>query len=391
MAYRKEALESRAFQELLHAYEHPDEVLLSYRDRGVPLVWTLGIDVPEEIIIAADMMPAKVMGCQDGSMPYADKFLEFSFGPVWRGIFEKIMRLSDAYQMEYLACGATSDMNYKIYNYVVEMKRQGYMKHLPDTYYVDLELGHRDSRAQEHNDDIIRAFLRKMEDWCGRKLERADLLRGAQLCNVYRAALREFDAVRTGAESRVTGSEALAVIGGSMFYDKEKAARLVREVAQDAAGWPVVPGARTYFTGCFQETPEVYEMIEAAGGNVIFEDHEMGSRYFDRDVDLTIDPVFGIVDRYQMRIPSGERSVPSERAALAERLASELELANFVVYMNVKDECWIWDYPKQRRVLEPLGVRSMIVERQEYPIREKEALQAAFCRFYAKEENGNVG
>ncbi|MCC8061126.1 MAG: 2-hydroxyacyl-CoA dehydratase family protein [Clostridiales bacterium] len=383
MAYRKEAMNSPAFRTLLYAYEHPDEVLF-LSDK--PLVWILGIDVPEEIILAADMMPAKVMGYQAAKMPYADKYLEFSFGPIWRGIFEKIMRLSAAGKMDYLACGVTSDMNFKIYNYITEMRRKGYEPYLPQTYYVDFELNMKNVRVQERNEMVVRKFIRQMEIWSGKKLERINLEHGIKLCNDYRAVMREFDAVRTAKQSRITGSEALAVIGGSMFMNKERAMELVHEVTESARSWPVAEGSRTYFTGCFQETPEVYDLIEQSGGNVVFEDHEMGTRSFDNDVDTAIDPIFGIAARYHNRIPSSERSTPNPRAELIGKLVPAMDIQSFLVYMNIKDECWLWDYPKQKVILDKLGVKSLVIERQDYPIKEKAELQRQLQAFYSGKE-----
>lgn len=379
MSYRSQALNSNAFQKLLYAYEHPDESLLSI---DKPLVWMLGIDAPEEVILAADMIPAKIMGYYGDSMPYADKFLEFSFGPIWRRIFEKIARLSVAGKMKYLACSASSDMNYKIYNYIEEIRRKGYIPYLPDTYYIDFELGYKDVRAQERNETVVEGFIHQVEQWSNKKMERSDLERAIILCNEYRMALRNFNALREGEDSHVTGSEALAVIGGAMFMEKEVAIELLKQLTEEAGNWPSVAGKRVYFTGCFQENTEVYNMIEQAGGNVVFEDHEMGARYFDTDVNTNINPVFGIADRHFKRLPSAERSTTSVRAEVVARMVSEKNIEKFLLYMNTKDECWIWDYPKQKVILDQRGVSSLVIERQEYPIRGKEQLQVALNQFF---------
>ena len=137
-----------------------------------------------------------------------------------------------------------------------------------------------------------------------------------------------------------------------------------------------------------QEYIDVYEMIETAGGNVVFEDIETGARYFDQDIDETIDPVHAIAQRYTNRIPSGERGFVAERTALVENVCKEKSIRAFVVYMNRKDEAFVWDYPDQKKVLTPLGVHTFLTEKQDYPICEKEILQEKLNHFFmAKEEN----
>ena len=62
----------------------------SGKNSGKKTVWTLGCDVPDEIIIAAGMLPVRLSGKYE-NQPNADKYLENSFGPDWRAMFEKIM------------------------------------------------------------------------------------------------------------------------------------------------------------------------------------------------------------------------------------------------------------------------------------------------------------
>lgn len=391
MSYRKEALESKAFQELLHAYENPDEVAEAYQKDGKKLVWIVGVDVPEEVVIAAGMVPIRLRADNyRQELPYADKFISITFGPIWRAMFDKIITLSDKGMMQYMALGNSDDMGYKMYMHINEMKRLNYARFLPRMYYVDFELYHRSYEGQERNDREVQMFIDVVETWAAengkvKKITAGDLMRGVEVCNAFRDAYRCFDQWRSGETCRVTGSEALAVIGGALSLERERATTLLNQVALDAAKWPEVKGVRTFYTGSWQESPEVYEMIEAAGGNVVFDDHEMSARYFDRDTVVeTVDPIYGIADRYLMRFPSGERSFAKPRAAAVGEVCREKKIEALFVYLNRRDEMHIWDYPEEKKVLDPMNVIHMMVDKQDYPIINKESLQLQMNEFFAR-------
>ena len=55
--------------------------------------------------------------------------------------------------------------------------------------------------------------------------------RAAEICNADRQALRRISALRTGKEVRVSGCEALVIIGSAFFMERQEHTRLVGEVA----------------------------------------------------------------------------------------------------------------------------------------------------------------
>ena len=49
--------------------------------------------------------------------------------------------------------------------------------------------------------------------------------------------------------------------------------------------------------------PDIYEIIEAAGGSVVWDDFCMGSRYFEKNIKEDGDPLISISERYLNRVP----------------------------------------------------------------------------------------
>ena len=113
---------SRAYQALRSALADPRAAGERLAAKGKPVVWTLGDDVPEEIILACGMTPVRLFGWY-GPRPNAEKYLEASFGALWRGYFETVAggHLGDAPQT--LVLSNSSDLIQKLYYYFLQLGR----------------------------------------------------------------------------------------------------------------------------------------------------------------------------------------------------------------------------------------------------------------------------
>ncbi len=378
MAIRKEALECAAFLRLKAAYDDRKAVLSGWKDAGKKVVCVAGYDVPEEIILAAGMVPFRVTGYYGGERCSADRYLEYSFGAIWKGIWESI---TEDYTglMDYLVFCSSSDMFLKLFYYYRTLSRLEPERTLPEIRYLDYELVEKSFKSQERNERELRDFAATVEVWSGNKITPETLKAAIELCNDYRAALTELCALRGRDNCRLTGSEALAAIGGAMFMEKAEAIAAVRELTAAAANWPVAEGVRVYYVGSPQETTEVYELAESAGLNIVGEDHDMGARMFDTQVRTTIEPISALAERLLNRMPSSEKgSIKARVKAIGDKL-EETQADGFLTFMNNNDESYVWDYPSIRReILDVRGIPSCTVQKQTWPLTEPEELTARF-------------
>ncbi|HHU06034.1 MAG TPA: 2-hydroxyacyl-CoA dehydratase [Clostridiales bacterium] len=389
MGIRSCAENSLAFRELKWAFDNKRKAISKMMDSGKKTVWMMGDDVPEEVILAAGMLPVRLCGYY-GPRPNADKYLEISFGAYWRGLFEAIMNDEYKGMMDFLVLSNSSDIIQKLYYYLLELKRMEPERRLPVIEYVDYSLFTKDFRSQEHNVSETKEFIAKVEGWCGSKISDGDLADAIKVLNEYKKALRAFSALRYGKDSRVTGSEAITAIVGSFYFDKAKATELIKNLTKEAESWPKVEAVRVLYTGSMQETAEVYELMEAAGLNVVTEDKLFGDRYADRDTDPTIPPARAIASRYINRFPSSERAFIKERAGFIPERIKEVGAEGMVIFMNHNDESYIWDFPKQRDVLKKMGIQTLMIEDQYYPLKDKEELSRRFASFARTVKGGQI-
>lgn len=380
LSERSCALKSAAYLELKKAFENKREAIADLRKDGKKTVFMLGDDVPEEIIMAGGMVPVRLCGYY-GPRPNADKYLEISFGALWRGLFEAIMNGEYADMMDYLVLANSSDIIQKLFYYLQEIKRTEPSRKLPVIEYVDYLLMHKDFRSQERNLNETKDFISKVEKWSGKRITDEALSDAIKVCNEYKQALRAFSALRYGADSRINGSEALIAIVGSFYIDKKQATELIKKLTKEAESWPKVDALKVLYTGSMQETAEVYELMEENGINVITEDKLFGDRYADCDTDETLPPARAISSRYHNRFPSSERGTVKERAKCIPERVTEVGAEALVIFMNQKDESYIWDFPKQKIELDKMGIKILIIEDQYYPLNDKAELAAKFTQF----------
>jgi len=373
LSIRDCAKNSDAFMRLYKCYSNRELVSGEWRARGGKVVAELGCDVPDELVIAAGMLPVRVYADAGKGTEEADKYLEFSFDPVIRSQFERIVNGTYKREADYIAVSNSTDAIIRIYLYLREILRIEPEKPIPPVEFIDW-LFTRKLIHQRRNEDTIRIFISKLEEWAGRKITDEEIYNAARVCNADRAALREIAALRRSDKPRVNGSEALVIIGSALFMEREEHARLTAKLAEEARDWPEIDGVRVFVTGSAQESTGLYELIENAGGVVVSEDHDWGDRFFERDFNISYSPVRATVDAYMLREFSSKKAFVSQRVEALDRLVDAASADAVLFYVNAYEEAASWDYPSQKRSLESRGIATRAFTNMEYPVEKNASL-----------------
>ena len=383
MSIRKCALESKAFTALKEVYDHRDAAAAKWRAEGKKVVGKLGHDVPDELLIAAGMLPVQVYA--DGTEPLTetDKYLEYAFDPVMRAQFEKMIDGTYGEQLDALAISNSTDVIIRIFLYLRELRRVEPEKQIPDFAFIDW-LFTRHRLHQNRNEFVIDLFRKQVETWAGHVLTDEEIREAGKICNENRAALREMAQLRHGPQVRIGGSEALVIIGAGLFMERTAYTALVRQVTEDAKNWPVLEGPRVFYTGAEQLDTALYEKIEAAGLVIVGEDHNWGDRYYNRDFNLEYPVIRAIVDRYMLREFSAKKAFVSQRVEALDREVEETNAEAVIFYTNLYDEVATWDIPNQKKSLEKRGIASCIFGRMLWPTAKNEGLDERLAAFVAE-------
>lgn len=373
MCIRACALQSQAFAALKEVYDHRDACAAKWRAAGGKVVGELGCDVPDELILAAGMLPIRVYADPAKPLAETDKYLEYAFDPMVRAQFEKIVDGTYGGQIDALAISNSTDVVIRVYLYLRELCRVEPEKPVPPTEFIDW-LFTRNRMHQVRNELTLGLFQEAVEGWAGRGVTDEALAAAAGICNENRQALREMAALRRDGEVRIGGSEALVIIGSAFFMERAEHTRLVRQVTADAQSWPVLTGPRVFFTGSSQEDTALYDMIEDTGVVVVGEDHDWGDRWYDRDYNLDYTPLRAMVDRYMLREFSSKKAFVSQRVAALDREVDAAGAQAVIFYTNMFEDAASWDYPSQKKSLESRGISTACFAKMAWPAAQNEGL-----------------
>lgn len=367
------ALNSPAYIALRNAYINRVHTLQALKLKGKKIIWVFGATAPEEIIAAAGMIPVRAWGCA-APWPQSDKYLEASFGPVWRALFDAVLGGENRAIMDGLVFSSSAAMISKLGMYIGKISGREPEKDLPPVYSLPYDSFHEEEVMFPRNVNETKRFAKKMEEWSGQPITEKNLAAAVKTYNAYRAALREVIKYRTAPDCRLTGCEALTVIGATLLMDKEIATLLLKDLARDLKNWPAVDAVPVFYSGSQQENHMVYGLIEELGGNVVGEDHDWGNRVADLDVKTDGDLYEAITYRYVHMMPNAEKSKVATRVALVPGLIEGCGAKGWVIYMNYNDESFIWDYPSIKKALAD-DFPIYVAAKQRVPFKDEEKLR----------------
>lgn len=187
MSIRTCALQSDAFIALKKVWEHRDIEAQKWRAQGKKVIGKLGFDVPDELLIAAGMLPVQVYADPERSLNETNKYLEYAFEPVVRAQFEKLIDGTYGEQLDVLAISNSTDVVIRIFLYLRELHRVEPEKKLPPLAFIDW-LFTRTSRHQARNEFVIDLFRKQVEEWAGREVTDEEIREAGKICNENRQA-----------------------------------------------------------------------------------------------------------------------------------------------------------------------------------------------------------
>jgi benzoyl-CoA reductase/2-hydroxyglutaryl-CoA dehydratase subunit BcrC/BadD/HgdB len=186
----------------------------------------------------------------------------------------------------------------------------------------------------------IRQFLDVLETWTGVRVDAPRLAQAVEDHNHERRLLAAVMALRRKRPARLTGRDALALLGVKGRLRRDEAKRLLGAVAR-SDDLPAYEGRRVFVTGSSHDSPDVYDAVEGNGVVIVGEDHDWGNLSVDREVDEpTVD---GLARRYRDNGPTAHRGSMQRRAAHTSAAVERCEAELILGYWREHDEAPAWD------------------------------------------------
>ncbi|MGH9740066.1 MAG: 2-hydroxyacyl-CoA dehydratase [Candidatus Acidiferrales bacterium] len=341
---------------LISFYQNPMSDALDASAAGVPVVGITSNTVPWELIAAAEMYPV-VLRSEDGATPFADEFMEPQiFQPRIRSIFDQIV--SGRWPLRALIIPRTSEQEYKLFLYLREISRQHPDKALPPIYLYDLPHS-RSEESRAYGLRVTVALKEQLEAISGTSIAIDDIAVSIAESNAARATVRSLGALRRGTP-RISGCLALSLIGPFWSISRNKYSELAQEAFANLRGLPALSAPRVLVKGVSIDQSKLHALLESFGALVVSEDDWWGERSAGQDISTIGDPVAACLEKYYSDSPS-PRTFPGSVADSWFENRSREGVEGVVFYLPEDDYIYGWDYPRQKKFLDVIGIPNVVI------------------------------
>ncbi len=322
---------------------------------------------PEEIITAAGAMPFRLFGTRE-DISKADAHLQsyccslvrggledaltgrldFLRGVVFPHTCDSIQRLSDIWRLN-----------------------TGMSVHFDVVLPVKLTT----ESARSYMIATLNSFRSELEQGLGVTISDDALYEAIHTYNRIRELLGNIYAFRSRNPSQLAASDIYYIMKAAMVMDRSALVEqldLLWTELRDKAGDEQDSGRkRVLLTGGICTLPDVYTLIEDAGGDVVWDDLCTGTRYFEGKVREDGDPIEAIADRYLTRMvcPAKHMGMTIRGEHLI-RLVREKQIDGVVFLFLKFCEPQGFDYPYLKDFMDRSGIPTLLLEVEEQMLSE---------------------
>ena len=347
------------FDQFKDWYEKRHDYARAWKARtGGQVVVTMCTYTPEELLIAAGMLPVRVLGAhepQNVTEPHIfGMFCPFCRDSLAQGLLGRF---------DY-AEGITLTQSCIQY-------RQAYNSwriHVPSVkwdYYVPMPNGLQSPHARKAHYAEVQSFREFLQKLTGKTLTDEMLKEALAVVDENRRLLRELFEYRKATNPQITGTEALLAALTAQFIDKREHNEQLKKVlaALPKRNLNRPEGVRFMTIGSENDDIAFISMIESVGGTIVIDDQCSGTRYFWNESRKDADPIKAIADRYCNRPACPTKDYPSHtRYRHVLGLAKEFNARAAIFLQQKFCDPHEGDYPDLKRYLEENGIPTLFLE-----------------------------
>jgi len=322
-----------------------------------PKIGYVSIQTPEEILLAAGVVPFRLTG-EEGT-----------------DTSEASARLSQNYCSYVLSCfgeglaGLYDFADGVIFADACDMRKrlwEAWTRDVPGTTSYFLELPNDASTiSKEYFTLQLRKLLRKLEGQYGRAIGEEALREAIRTCNRSRALMRRLYEYKKGGGQALSGEESIQVVKAATTGLKESfnARMSALLAALEAAGQPPARKRhRVMICGSYFDHQGIIDTIEEAGADIVCEDISNGVKYFEGEIDLDAEPVAAIAAYYLEKHTSARILDTGIRIQHLLGLAREYRVDSIIYYALKFCDTNLHDFPYVRERLREEKIPVLFIE-----------------------------
>jgi len=329
------------------------------KEQGRRIVGYFCSYTPEEIIYAAGAHPFRIFAAGD-NIHFADAHLQSYCCSLVRGALEGAL----AGNLDFLD-GAVFPHTCDSIQRLSDIWRMN----VKGPFHVDVVLPVKldTDSAKAYMIDVLKKFRHDLASRLDVQITDDKLKKAIDTFNTIRGSLKKLYQLKAENPGIIRGSDLYAIVKASMMMDRAYLTKalpaVIEELEKKKENAKIYTGKRIILAGGVCNHPDIYRIIEEAGGAVVWDDFCTGSRYFEESVKDNADPIAAIAGRYIER-----PACPAKHAGIFTRGENLLKIikeknARGVVFFFLKFcDPHAFDYPYMKEFLDREGIPSMVLE-----------------------------
>ncbi|HEY6642786.1 2-hydroxyacyl-CoA dehydratase family protein [Povalibacter sp.] len=331
------------------AFDDAASVADRLRRQGRSVARVIGSDIPRELLLAAGIAPVRLAQLRDLPTPLADRAIgSASWSTRTLSLLEQLLTLRPDERV--VISHAEAELP-QLFAVLRELVAAGELQ-LGAVHLIDLKHLPRES-TRNYNASRLRQLQQALGVVSFASSE-ATLARVIAAGNEQRRLLRQVMKLRLGAQVRLSGVDALKIIGSAAILPVDEHVALLRSLSEAAAVLPILRGTRAFLTGSVHEHAGWYALLESCGVLVMGEDHDWGEPSCAYEIAPGPDPLRALAEP-ALRATAVSRSIEQHGASL--RATLERCRPDVVIELCLPgDEASPWHSQRTWRLCADLGL-----------------------------------
>ena len=373
-------MEDKTLQMIIKNYNQRDLAARDWKKKGGKVVGYICNSVPEELIMAAGMLPVRLTGTPGGETK--DIIEYFGVNAHCEGFVTTMLNdlITNRYDyLDYLIISRSRDTVATQYSRLCMLRDLDLGIKLPELYSYEF-IQTWSHNSGEYTYERLLDLKARLEEWSEKSISNRLLKDAISTTNENRRFLQQIAALRM--EGRISGMESLTITGSSYFMDKSEHNRLLNIFLKHANELPVKAGTKIFVASSPLDSLQLYEIIESCGAIVVVEDHCWGNRCIDDMVDEIKDSMYAIAQRYHFKSPCPYVFFPENaRLDYFAKKVKDTQPDGVIFYINENDAGQLWDYPDQYNMLVKNNIPALSLLHQPYLINNPDELKTKVKEF----------
>lgn len=314
------------FREVNRTFPKTREIL-DHKAQGKKAIGWLCIYVPEEVIMAAGILPIRITGYnQEMELEDGNAYLYINNCSFSRSCLQMGLRKEYDF-LDGVVGGSTCDGARRLFDL--------WRHYLKPPFFQVLTIPRKShERAHELYYSQVEDFKKHLEEFTGSPITDDALIASVKVLNESRSLLKELYDLRKLAEPLITGQETMEVLNASFRMHKEQFNAYLKELLADLKknGRGHQAKARLMLVGSVMTNPEFIKSIEELGVIVVTDELCTSTRYWSDPVILegARNPLFAISSRYLNNFPCARMYPSTGRFDRIVKLAQEAKVDGII-------------------------------------------------------------